>query len=167
MKNVEAARAPIARHHVAHGVVAHMAHMDAPRRIGEHLEHVIFRARIVVLGLEDLRVRPGFPPFGLGFAHVVSFGPHYGALLLGKSGVCACSALSCVWRKIFACGATKHDLPGRSNDAVGSGEGRFSIGGVAQHDGQAASKEAINIGVSSVAGLTLWLIPAKSRVCGR
>ena len=75
------ARALIARHHVAHGVVAHMAHMDAPRRIGEHLEHVIFRARIVVRGLEDLRVRPGFPPFGFGFAHVVAFGPHCGGVL--------------------------------------------------------------------------------------
>ena len=27
---------------VAHGVVAHMAHMDAPRRIGEHLQHIGF-----------------------------------------------------------------------------------------------------------------------------
>ena len=86
MENIEPARAPIARHHIAHGVVAHMAHMDAPRRIGEHLEHVIFRARIVVFGLEDLRVRPGFAPFGLGFAHVVSFGPHYRGRTLGKPG---------------------------------------------------------------------------------
>ncbi len=81
MEDVEPARAPIARHHVAHGVVAHVAHVDAPRRIGEHLEHVIFRARIVVIGFEDLRVRPGLAPFGLGFAHVVSFGPHYGGVL--------------------------------------------------------------------------------------
>ncbi len=92
VEDIEAARTPIARHHVAHGVVAHMAHMDAPRRIGEHLEHIIFRARIVVFGLEDLRVRPGFAPFGLGFAHVVSFGPHYGGVLLGKPGFCACNA---------------------------------------------------------------------------
>ena len=81
MENVEPARAPIARDNIAHGVVAHMAHVDAPRRIGEHLEHVIFRARIVVIGLEDLRVRPGLAPFGLGFAHVVSFGPHYWGVL--------------------------------------------------------------------------------------
>ena len=76
VEDVEPARAPIARHHVAHGVVAHMAHVDAPRRIREHLEDVIFWPRIVVIGLEDLGVRPGPSPLGLGFAHVVSFGPH-------------------------------------------------------------------------------------------
>ena len=32
----------IARDHIPHGVVAHMSHMDAPRRIGEHLQHVVF-----------------------------------------------------------------------------------------------------------------------------
>ncbi len=81
MEDIEPAGAAITRHHIAHGVVAHMAHVDAPRRIGEHLEHVIFRARIVVLGFEDLRTRPGLAPFGLGFAHVVSFGPHYRGVL--------------------------------------------------------------------------------------
>ncbi len=48
MQHVAAVGAPEARHHVAHRVVAHVAHMDAPRRIGEHLEHVVFRARVVV-----------------------------------------------------------------------------------------------------------------------
>ena len=99
MENVEPARAPIARHHIAHGVVAHMAHVDAPRRIGEHLEHVIFRARIVVIGFEDLRVRPGLAPFGLGFAHVVSFGPHYGGVLEGKSVFSACGAQITICRE--------------------------------------------------------------------
>ena len=103
VEDIEAPRAPIARHHVAHGVVAHMAHMDAPRRIGEHLEHIVFRARIVVFRLEDLRVRPGFPPFGLGFAHVISFGPHYGGRTLRKIGI------------FGAWAATNHDLPGGSN----------------------------------------------------
>ena len=37
------ARALVARHHVAHRVVAHVAHVDAPRRVGEHLQHVVFR----------------------------------------------------------------------------------------------------------------------------
>ena len=83
VEDVEPARAPIARHHVAHGVVAHMPHVDAPGRIREHLEHIIFRPRIVVRGLEDLRVRPGLAPFGLGFAHVVSFGPHCRAFSKG------------------------------------------------------------------------------------
>ena len=84
MEHVEPARAPIARHHVAHRVIAHMAHVDAPRRIGEHLEDVIFRARIVVVRLEDLRVRPSPLPLGLGFAHVVPFGPHCRAFSRGS-----------------------------------------------------------------------------------
>ncbi len=41
MQHGEALGAFVARHHVAHGVVAHVAHVDAPRRIGEHLEDVI------------------------------------------------------------------------------------------------------------------------------
>ena len=77
VEDVEAPRPPIARHDIAHGVIAHMAHVDATRGIREHLKHIIFRARILVRGLEDLRVRPGLAPFGLGFAHVVSFGPNY------------------------------------------------------------------------------------------
>ena len=48
MQDVVAARAPESGDDVAHRIVAHMAHMDAPRRIGKHLEHVIFGPRIVV-----------------------------------------------------------------------------------------------------------------------
>ena len=51
-------RALVARHHVAHRVVAHVAHVDAPRRIGEHLQHVVFRPRVVVARGEDVRARP-------------------------------------------------------------------------------------------------------------
>ena len=42
MQHVEALRALVARDHVAERVVAHVAHVDAARRIGEHLEHVVF-----------------------------------------------------------------------------------------------------------------------------
>ena len=45
VQHIEAAGALVAGDHVAHGVVAHMAHVDAPRRIGEHLQHVVFRPR--------------------------------------------------------------------------------------------------------------------------
>ena len=55
MQHVEPLGALVARHDIAHRVVADMAHMDAPRRIGEHLEHVVFRvARIVVVSFEQL-----------------------------------------------------------------------------------------------------------------
>ena len=61
-----------ARHHVAHGVVAHVAHVDAPRRVGEHLQHVVFRPRVVVLGGEDAALVPRLLPAGLGLAGVVA-----------------------------------------------------------------------------------------------
>ena len=47
-----------ARQHVAQRIVADMPDMDAPGRVGEHLEHVIFRPRIVVFGGENGLVRP-------------------------------------------------------------------------------------------------------------
>ncbi len=62
MEHVEARGAHVAGEHVAHRVVAHMAHMDAPRRIGEHLEDVVGLARIVVADLEGLALSPGLLP---------------------------------------------------------------------------------------------------------
>ena len=76
VEDVEPLRPHEARHHVAHGVVAHVPHMDAARRIGEHLEDVIFRARVVVAGPEDLPVGPGLLPFRLGFLGVVTLRDH-------------------------------------------------------------------------------------------
>ncbi len=57
--DVEALGPAVARHDVAHRVVAHVAHVDAPRRIREHLEHVILRPRVVVRWREKVpRVGP-------------------------------------------------------------------------------------------------------------
>ena len=58
MQHVEALGALVPRDHVAHGVVAHVAHMDAPRRIGEHLQDVVFRPRIVVRASRRCALRP-------------------------------------------------------------------------------------------------------------
>ena len=58
VQHVVAARAHEAGEHVAHGVVAHVPHVDAPRRIGEHLQHVVFRARVVVRAWRRCRARP-------------------------------------------------------------------------------------------------------------
>ena len=44
----------VAREHVAHRVVAHVADMDAPRGIGEHLEHIASRLGRGVVGAEAL-----------------------------------------------------------------------------------------------------------------
>ena len=72
MQHVEAPRPLVARDHVAHRIIAHMAHMDAARRIGKHLQHVIFRPRIVVAGAEHRRLVPDLLPFGFRFAGVVA-----------------------------------------------------------------------------------------------
>ncbi len=76
MQHVQPHRPFEARHHVAHGVIAHVPHMDAPRRIGEHFQDVVFRARIVVLGREDAALVPDFLPARLGVAGVVAFDGH-------------------------------------------------------------------------------------------
>ncbi len=73
MKHIIAAGALVAGHDIAHGIVAHMAHMDAARRIGEHLEHVIFVARIVVVGFENLALVPFRLPAGFSVARVIAF----------------------------------------------------------------------------------------------
>src|SRR5881628_763326 len=70
--HIVAARAHEAGEHVAHRVVAHVPHVDAPRRIGEHLQHVVFRARVVVRGFEDAALVPHLLPARLGLAGVVA-----------------------------------------------------------------------------------------------
>ena len=50
------------RHHIAHRIVAHMAHMDAPRRIGEHFQHVILGPRRIAPGHKDPGLIPGLLP---------------------------------------------------------------------------------------------------------
>ena len=57
---------------VAHRVVADMAHVDAPRGIGEHLEHVVFRPRPVDRRLEAAALLPDLLPLGLGGAERVT-----------------------------------------------------------------------------------------------
>src|SRR6185436_12431302 len=59
-----------------------------PRRIGEHLQHVIFRPRVIVPRLEDAALVPDLLPAGLGLAGVVAvgfrrFGGHLPAVLEG------------------------------------------------------------------------------------
>src|ERR1700761_7691803 len=76
MQHVVAARAHVARQHVAERVVADMADMDAPGRVGEHLEHVVFRPRVVVFGGEDRLLVPEGLPSRLGFTGVVTFASH-------------------------------------------------------------------------------------------
>ncbi len=89
-------RALVARHDVAHRVVAHMPHVDAPGRIGEHLEHVIVRPRIDALGREHLAVGPDFLPFR--------------ARIRGRCSARAASGRGLVLVDVRKAAGTKHDL---------------------------------------------------------
>src|SRR5262249_18278231 len=46
--------------------------VDAPRGVGEHLQHVVFGARAIHAGSEGLALLPDRPPLGLGFAEIVT-----------------------------------------------------------------------------------------------
>ncbi len=72
VQHVVARRQLVARHHVAHRVVAHVADMDAARGVGKHLEHVVLRPGRVGLGLEGAGLFPGFLPFRLDGTRVVA-----------------------------------------------------------------------------------------------
>ena len=65
-----------AGNHVAHRIVPDVPHMDAPRRVGEHLEHVIFRARIVLVRVKQAALLPGLLPARLGFRRIVTVFRH-------------------------------------------------------------------------------------------
>ena len=60
------------RNHIAHCIVAHVTHMNAPRRVGEHLKHVIFRPGVVVFGREDAPLGPRSLPADLCLSGVVT-----------------------------------------------------------------------------------------------
>jgi hypothetical protein len=84
MQHVATHRTHIARQYVAHGIVAHVAHVDAPRGVGEHLEHVVGLAAIVVFDLEGLVVLPGLLPAWLFDTRIVALGrstSHFGKSL--------------------------------------------------------------------------------------
>ena len=92
MQHVVALGAHIAGDDVAHGVVAHMPHMDAARGVGEHFKNVIFRTRIILEGAEDAALLPGCLPMLLPFQRVVAFRRHgpcpfcLGACGMNKNG---------------------------------------------------------------------------------
>ena len=59
----------IARDHVSHRIVPHVADVDSPRWIGKHLQHIVFRLRFVAFGDECASFVPAGLPFrfdGLG-----------------------------------------------------------------------------------------------------
>ena len=67
VQHVVARRHFITRHHIAHGVIPHVPHVDAARRIGEHFQHIVFRLVLGTDGFENLGLIPGGLPFGFDF----------------------------------------------------------------------------------------------------
>ncbi len=76
MKHVETLGALVTGDNVTHRIVAHMAHMDAPRWIGEHLEHIIFLADVAIVGFEGPVFFPDFLPMSFRHARIITFGCH-------------------------------------------------------------------------------------------
>ena len=76
MQHVEAFGAPVSCHHVAHGVIAHMPHVNAPGRIGKHFQHVIFGPLVLAVGVEGVCVTPDFLPVLFARWRVIAFVGH-------------------------------------------------------------------------------------------
>jgi hypothetical protein len=73
MQNIKAQRTLEARNHIAHRIIAHVAHVNATRRIGEHLQDIIFGARMIFDSFETVGTRPGLLPGRFIFAVIVTF----------------------------------------------------------------------------------------------
>src|SRR6266852_8955123 len=71
MQHVEAAHAFYAGHHVADGVIAHVAHVHRAGGVRQHLEGVIFGLGGIYFGVEDARFGPALLPFGFELLWVV------------------------------------------------------------------------------------------------
>ena len=66
VQHLEPAHLLVARQHIAHRVVAHVAHVNAPRRIGKHFEDVAFGLRAVGIGGEGAGFCPCALPASVG-----------------------------------------------------------------------------------------------------
>ena len=66
VQHFKAVQLLVARQHIAHRVIAHMADMDPPRWIGEHLQHIALGLRAGGIGLEAAGLVPGGLPTGIG-----------------------------------------------------------------------------------------------------
>ena len=71
MQHVKAAHTRLARHGIADGVVARMAHMQVARRIREHLEDVLLGLRGIGVHGEEVLLLPGLHPLGLNCLRIV------------------------------------------------------------------------------------------------
>ena len=61
-----------ARDDVADRIIAHMTHVQIARRVGEHLQHIIFRLRAIDLRLVDVILLPLLLPLFFDFLRSIS-----------------------------------------------------------------------------------------------
>ena len=71
----------VAGQHVAHGVIAYMADVNAPRGIGKHLQHIAARLGAGIVGAEALALVPDALPARVGGGRVEAFGSHRSGIL--------------------------------------------------------------------------------------
>ena len=76
MQHVEALGAHVAGHDVAQRVAAHVPHVDAPGRIGKHLQLVALGLLALVLGAERAFLVPHLLPVLFAHGRVVAFACH-------------------------------------------------------------------------------------------
>ena len=84
VQHLEPAHLLVARQHVAHRIVADVAHVDAPRGIGEHLEDVAFRLGAVRIGGEGARRFPCALPASVGNGRIETGISHFGLSVEGR-----------------------------------------------------------------------------------
>ena len=86
MQHVETAHPLVTRHRIADRVVPHVAHVQRARRIREHFEQVVFRARRVVIdGAKRLLLLPHLLPLCLDTLRIVIA---HSAVSLGLRNCC-------------------------------------------------------------------------------
>ena len=71
MQHVKATHASLARHGVANGIVARMAHVKVARGVREHLEHVLLGLSRIGIDGKKVLVVPGLHPFFLNGFRIV------------------------------------------------------------------------------------------------
>ena len=72
VQHVEPARLFVAGHQIAQRVIAHMTHVNAPGRIREHFQHIVFRAGRIFGNLEATTLIPRFLPLRFGFFEIIA-----------------------------------------------------------------------------------------------
>ena len=102
--------------------------MDTAGGIRKHLEHVVFLARIAVIGLEDLLFVPFLLPAGLGIARVITFGSHR-IRISGKSWEVGADLHheTTVASSFAAAVSARSPLPDDNFEAVGLGKHKAGV----------------------------------------